>query len=180
MKQKHMALIDTLRRELGANAVVDNPDALMTYDSDGSVMVKIPPDLVVLPTTPEQIVAAVRHAYQHNIPIVPRGAGTGLSGGATPMRGGMIIGTARMDKVVQVDLPNCRALVQPGVINFELSQHVKPYGYKYAPDPSSQKACTIGGNIATNSGGPHCLKYGVTTNHILALDLVLHLSLIHI
>lgn len=174
MKQDHIALIDTLRRELGANAVVDNPDALMTYDSDGSVMVKTPPDLVVLPTTPAQIVMAVQHAYRHNIPIVPRGAGTGLSGGATPMRGGMVIGTARMDKVVQVDIPNRRALVQPGVINFELSQHVKSYGYKYAPDPSSQKACTIGGNIATNSGGPHCLKYGVTTNHILALDLVLH------
>lgn len=171
---KHDMLIDTLRRELGAHAIVDSPDALMTYDSDGSVMAKRAPDLVVLPTAPEQIVAAVKQAYQHDMPIVPRGAGTGLSGGATPMRGGMIIGTSRMDQVLAVDVANSRALIQPGVINFELSQFVKSYGYKYAPDPSSQKACTIGGNIATNSGGPHCLKYGVTLNHILALDVVLH------
>ncbi|NJK80775.1 MAG: FAD-binding protein [Chloroflexaceae bacterium] len=174
MTTKHADLVQTLRDELGASAVVDQPDALLTYNSDGCVMDKREPDIVVLPTHPDQVVSAVKHAYALNIPVVPRGAGTGLSGGATPMRGGMIIGTSRMDRVEEVDTANSRARIQPGVINFELSQYLKPYGYKYAPDPSSQKACTIGGNIATNSGGPHCLKYGVTTNHILGVELVMH------
>ncbi|PMP71837.1 MAG: FAD-binding oxidoreductase, partial [Chloroflexus aggregans] len=107
------------------------------------------------------------------MPIVPRGAGTGLAGGATPMQGGIVISTARMDKILQVDTANGRVLCQPGVINWELSQYLKPFGYQFAPDPSSQKACTIGGNIANNSGGPHCLKYGITASHVLAVQVVL-------
>src|SRR6266536_1578282 len=103
------------------------------------------------------------------MPIVPRGAGTGLAGGATPMNGGVVISTTRMDKVLEVDARNRRARVQPGVINWELTQYLTPYGYQFVPDPSSQKACTVGGNIANNSGGPHCLKYGTTTDHVLAL-----------
>jgi FAD/FMN-containing dehydrogenases len=127
----------------------------------------------VLPATTEETAAVVQIANRAGMPIVPRGAGTGLSGGATPIHGGIVISTARMERVLEVDVRNRRARVQPGVINWELSQYLGQYGYAFMPDPSSQKACTIGGNIANNSGGPHCLKYGMTANHILALRVVL-------
>ncbi|MFP4440076.1 MAG: FAD-binding oxidoreductase [Chloroflexaceae bacterium] len=162
-----------LRRILGPRGVIDDPDALITYDADGCMMDTHAPQLVVLPTSTEEVVAVIKLAAQAGVPVVPRGTGTGLSGGATPMQGGIIISTARMDRVLEVDTRNNRVRVQPGVINFELSQQLKPYGYHYAPDPSSQKSCTIGGNIANNSGGPHCLKYGTTTNHVLGLEVVL-------
>ncbi len=162
-----------LRRMLGPRGVIDNPDALITYDADGCMMDTHAPQLVVLPTSTEEVVAVIKLAAQAGVPVVPRGTGTGLSGGATPMQGGIVISTARMDRVLEVDTRNNRVRVQPGVINFELSQQLKPYGYHYAPDPSSQKSCTIGGNIANNSGGPHCLKYGTTTNHVLGLEVVL-------
>lgn len=166
-------LIAELERILGPRGVVANPDALLTYDADGCVMDTHEPHVVVLPTSAEQVAAVVRLAARAGVPIVPRGAGTGLSGGATPMQGGIVISTARMDKILQVDTANGRVLCQPGVINWELSQYLKPFGYHFAPDPSSQKACTVGGNIANNSGGPHCLKYGVTSNHVLAVQVVL-------
>lgn len=166
-------LIAELERILGPRGVVANLDALLTYDADGCVMDTHEPHVVTLPTSAEQVAAIVRLAAHAGMPIVPRGAGTGLAGGATPMQGGIVISTARMDKILQVDTANGRVLCQPGVINWELSQYLKPFGYQFAPDPSSQKACTIGGNIANNSGGPHCLKYGVTASHVLAVQVVL-------
>ena len=166
-------LIAELERILGPRGVVANPDALLTYDADGCVMDTHEPHVVTLPTSAEQVAAIVRLAARAGMPIVPRGAGTGLAGGATPMQGGIVISTARMDKILQVDTANGRVLCQPGVINWELSQYLKPFGYQFAPDPSSQKACTIGGNIANNSGGPHCLKYGITASHVLAVQVVL-------
>ncbi len=166
-------LIAELERILGPRGVVATPDALLTYDADGCVMDTHEPHVVVLPTSAEQVAAIVRLAARAGMPVVPRGAGTGLSGGATPMQGGIVISTARMDKILQVDTANGRVLCQPGVINWELSQYLKPFGYQFAPDPSSQKACTVGGNIANNSGGPHCLKYGITASHVLAVQVVL-------
>ncbi len=170
---KRAELIAELERLLGPRGVVTNPDALLTYDADGCVMDTHEPHVVTLPTSAEQVAAIVRLARRAGMPVVPRGAGTGLSGGATPMQGGIVISTARMDKILQVDTANGRVLCQPGVINWELSQHLKPFGYQFAPDPSSQKACTVGGNIANNSGGPHCLKYGITASHVLAVQVVL-------
>lgn len=167
------ALAEELRRIVGPRAVIDDAAALMTYDADACVMDIHAPNLVALPTTTEQVAAVVRLARQAGVPIVPRGAGTGLSGGATPTSGGIVLSLTRMDKVLEVDTRNRRARVQPGVINWELSQYLAPYGYQFVPDPSSQKACTVGGNIANNSGGPHCLKYGTTTNHVLGLRVVL-------
>src|SRR5699024_7332779 len=126
-----------------------------------------------LPTTTEQVSAVVRVANREGLPVVARGAGTGLSGGAIAQSGGIIISMTRMERVLDVNPLDRTALVEPGVINLELSQLTERQGYFFAPDPSSQKACTIGGNVAENSGGPHCLKYGVTTNHILGLEVVL-------
>ncbi|MFL5802826.1 MAG: FAD-binding oxidoreductase [Roseiflexaceae bacterium] len=166
-------LAEEIRRIVGPRAVVDDAAALMTYEADACVMDLHAPHIVVLPTTTEQVAAIVRLADRAGVPIVPRGAGTGLAGGATPMSGGVVISTTRMDKVLEVDPRNRRARVQPGVINWELSQRLAPFGYQFVPDPSSQRACTVGGNIANNSGGPHCLKYGTTTNHVLALRVVL-------
>jgi glycolate oxidase len=166
-------LVEELRRIVGPRAVVDDPAALLTYDADGCVMDTHMPQVVVLPESTEQVAAVVRLANRAGVPIVPRGAGTGLSGGATPTSGGIVVSLTRMDRLLEVDPRNRRARVQPGVINWELSQMLLPHGYQFVPDPSSQKACTVGGNIANNSGGPHCLKYGTTTNHILALRTVL-------
>lgn len=166
-------LSEELRRIVGPRSVVDNPDALMTYDSDGCVMDLHDPHIVVLPSATEQVAAVVKLAARAGVPVVPRGAGTGLSGGATPMHGGIVITTSRMNKILEFDARNERVRVQPGVINFELSQYLNQYGYQFAADPSSQKACTVGGNIANNSGGPHCIKYGVTGSHVLGLQVVL-------
>ena len=169
----HSQFVAELRSILGPRGVVSDPDALMTYDADGCVMDVGEPHVVIVPTETAQVAAAVELAARYGVPVVPRGAGTGLSGGATPMQGGLVISTARMDRILEVDPRNNRVLVQPGVINFELSQFLKPYGYQFAPDPSSQKACTVGGNIANNSGGPHCLKYGITASHVLGVEMVL-------
>lgn len=169
----HTHLIEELRRIVGARGIVDDPVALLTYDADGCVMDTHEPQVVVLPTSTDEVVALVRLAARYGVPITPRGAGTGLSGGATPVQGGIVLSTARMDRILEVDIRNSRVRVQPGVINAELSQYLQPYGFYYAPDPSSQKTCTLGGNIANNSGGPHCLKYGTTTNHVLGLEVVL-------
>ncbi len=131
------------------------------------------PDVVVFPRTTEDVVAIVRLAREHNLAIVGRGAGTGLSGGAIPRAGGIVIAFSRMNRILDIDIENERAVVQPGVVNLEVSLAVAPFGYFYAPDPSSQKACTIGGNVAENAGGPHTLAYGVTTNHVLGIEAVL-------
>jgi len=166
-------LIEELRRIVGPTGVIADPVALMTYDADGCVMDTGEPQVVALPTSAEQVSGVVRLAARYGVPIVPRGAGTGLAGGATAIGGGIVVSTARMDRVLEIDARNGRVLCQPGVINWELSQLVKPYGYQFAPDPSSQKACTVGGNIANNAGGPHCLKYGTTSSHVLGVQMVL-------
>jgi glycolate oxidase len=165
-------VVARLQQILGPDGVVHRPDELAIYEYDGAFDVH-EPSVVVLPTRPEQVVEVVRLANEAELPIVPRGAGTGLSGGAVAKRGGIQVAMSRMNRILELDYRNRRALVEPGVINLDLSTATNPQGYYYVPDPSSQKACTIGGNVAENSGGPHCLAYGVTTNHVLALEVVL-------
>ena len=157
---------------LGPRGYLDRPEDLTLYEYDGSVD-KARPELVVFPQTAEDAVALVQIAREHRIPIVGRGAGTGLSGGVIARAGGMVISFARMNRVVEIDLANERAVLEPGVVNLEITQAVESAGYFYAPDPSSQKACTIGGNVSENAGGPHTLAYGVTTNHVLGIETVL-------
>jgi glycolate dehydrogenase FAD-linked subunit len=157
---------------LGRLGYLDRPEDLTLYEYDGSVD-KARPELVVFPQSAEDVAAIVQISNQHGIPIVGRGAGTGLSGGAIPRAGGIVISFARMNRVVAIDLANERAILEPGVVNLEITQAVERQGYFYAPDPSSQRACTIGGNVAENAGGPHTLAYGVTTNHVLGIQAVL-------
>ncbi|HUI56315.1 MAG TPA: FAD-linked oxidase C-terminal domain-containing protein, partial [Bryobacteraceae bacterium] len=161
-----------IARLLGKRGYLDRPEDLALYEYDGSVD-KHRPDLVAFPRTTEEVAAIVRIAQEFHVPFVGRGAGTGLSGGAIPREGGILIAFARMNRVLELDLENERAVVQPGVVNLDITQAVENNGYFYAPDPSSQRACTIGGNVAENAGGPHTLAYGVTTNHVLGLELVL-------
>src|SRR4051812_3966355 len=157
---------------LGPRGYLDRPEDLLLYEYDGSVD-KARPELVVFPRTTEEVAAIVKITAEHEVPIVGRGAGTGLSGGAIPRAGGVTIGFARMNRILEIDIANERMIVQPGVVNLDMSLAVQALGYFYAPDPSSQRACTIGGNVAENSGGPHTLAYGVTTNHVLGLEFVL-------
>ncbi len=167
----------SLRREmeelLGKGAVLSDPEELLVYESDGLTLFRALADFVVFPQTAEQVAALVRLANRESIPFVARGAGTGLSGGCLPAEGGLVISLMRMNRILEVDYANQFAVVEPGLVNLHLSWAVGPNGFYYAPDPSSQQACTIGGNIANNSGGPHTLKYGVTTNHVLGLEVVL-------
>ena len=165
-------LANELAAIVGPEAVLHSPEDLMLYEYDGSVELATP-EAVVFPSSTAEVVALVRWAKERDIPIVARGAGTGLSGGAVAVQGGLVLGFSRMKRILEVDIENQRAVVQPGVVNLDLSQAVAASGYYYAPDPSSQKACTIGGNVAENSGGPHTLAYGVTTNHVLGLEAVL-------
>jgi glycolate oxidase len=151
---------------------LDRPEDLALYEYDGSVD-KARPAMVVFPRTTEDVVEIVTITAKYKIPIVGRGSGTGLSGGAIPRSGGVIIGFSRMNRILEIDLENERAVVQPGVINLDITMAVQAAGYFYAPDPSSQRACTIGGNVSENAGGPHTLAYGVTTNHVLGLEFVL-------
>lgn len=153
--------------------VLSAPEDMLVYECDGHTLDKALPDVVIFPTTTEQVVAIVQLATRSHIPFVARGAGTGLSGGALALHGGIVIEMCRMNKIVAIDYVNQRAVVQPGLVNLHLSLAVAEAGYYYAPDPSSQGSCTIGGNVAENSGGPHTLKYGVTTNHVLGLEVVL-------
>jgi glycolate oxidase len=157
---------------MGPRGYLDRPEDLMLYEYDGSVD-KGRPELVVFPRTTEDVVAIVKITAEHGVPIVGRGAGTGLSGGAIPRAGGVIVGFARMNRILEIDLENERAVVQPGVVNLDVTLAVQAQGYFYAPDPSSQRACTMGGNVAENAGGPHTLAYGVTTNHVLGLEFVM-------
>ena len=167
----------TLRWELeaivGPGAVLSDPDELLVYESDGLTLLRALADFVVFPTSTEHVAAVVKLAHREGLPFVARGAGTGLSGGCLPAEGGLVLSMMRMNRVLEVDYENQVAVVEPGLVNLHLSWKVGPRGYYYAPDPSSQQACTIGGNIAENSGGPHTLKYGVTTNHVLGLEVVL-------
>ena len=157
---------------LGPRGYLDRPEDLKLYEYDGSVDKGLP-ELVVFPRSAEEAAELVRIAHAHGIAIVGRGAGTGLSGGVIARAGGMIISFARMNRIVEIDFANERAVLEPGVVNLEITQAVERDGYFYAPDPSSQKACTIGGNVAENAGGPHTLAYGVTTNHVLGLEAML-------
>lgn len=166
------SLIRELRSIVGPDAVLERPEDLTLYEYDGSVE-KARPDLVVFPTTPEEVSRIVKLAARYDLPIVGRGAGTGLSGGALPRAGGIMLVFARMNRILEIDYENRRAVVQPGVVNFNLTRAVEHAGLYFAPDPSSQKSCTIGGNVSENAGGPHTLAYGVTTNHVTGLQLVL-------
>lgn len=167
------ALVERLRAELGAEAVLARPEDLLAYEADGLTLSARRPDAVVLPRSAEEVVRAVRACAAAGVPFVPRGAGTGLSGGAVAACGGVVIECSRMDRILEVHPEDRYAVVEPGVINADLSRAVAAHGLFYAPDPSSQAACTIGGNVAENSGGPHTLKYGTTTDHVLGVELVL-------
>ena len=166
------SIIRQLRKIVGNEAVLDRPEELMLYEYDGGVD-RSRPGAVVFPSTTEHVAGIMRLAHATKTPVVPRGAGTGLSGGAIARKEAIVLSLARMNKILEIDVENQRAVVQPGVVNLEVSNATSKLGYFYAPDPSSQKACTIGGNVAENSGGPHTLALGVTVNHITGLEVVL-------
>jgi glycolate oxidase len=172
MKPVPTQAVEALQRALSAERVLHTPEDLLVFEYDGTIE-RGAPQVVVFPDTTAEVAACVKIARQYDLPIVPRGAGTGLSGGAVAAVGGVLIAMTRMHRILDVDVENQTALVEPGVVNLHLSQAVAKHGLYYAPDPSSQRACTIGGNVAENAGGPHCLAYGVTTNHVLGLELVL-------
>src|SRR2546426_879434 len=161
-----------LERIVGADGLVCSPEGRLVYECDMHTFYKGAPDAVALPTRADQVVAIVNLCRREHVPIVPRGSGTGLIGGAMAPIGGVMVGTNRMDGILEIDLPNRCATVQPGLINLPLTRAVSSHGYFFAPDPSSQIVSSIGGNVATNAGGPHCLKYGITTIHVLGLELV--------
>jgi glycolate oxidase len=158
---------------VGEKHAITDPGELSTYECDGLAGFRVRPRIVVLPRTTAEVSACVRLAHAEGLPIVPRGAGTGLSGGALPTDGCLVVGLSRMKDILEVDLPNRRMRVGPGVINLDISKRLASEGYYYAPDPSSQSVCSIGGNVAENAGGAHCLKYGFTVNHVLGLTMVL-------
>ncbi len=160
-------------RMLAADAVIAEPEQLRTYECDALTGHRSVPELVVLPSSAAEVQAVVRLCHRHRVPFVARGAGTGLSGGALPVAEGVVISLARLDRILAVDLERERVVCEPGVTNLAISRAVSADGFYYAPDPSSQQVCTIGGNVAENSGGAHCLKYGFTVNHVLAADVVL-------
>ncbi|MCA8954907.1 MAG: FAD-binding protein [Planctomycetes bacterium] len=167
------ALFGELTRRFGPKRCLTQPESLLAYECDGFTIHRQRPLAVVLPEDTEEVVAAVRLLHAHRVAFLPRGAGTGLSGGATPTEPLVILDTARMKRVLRVDPEERIATVQPGVVNLDLTRHVRAHGLHYAPDPSSQSVCTIGGNLAENSGGPHCFKYGMTTDHVLGAKVVL-------
>jgi glycolate oxidase len=166
------AIVDDLRRLLPVDRVLWRDYDLMLYEYDGSID-KQRPAAVAFPLSTEEVSQVVRACHRLGVPYTARGAGTGLSGGAIPAAGGVLISLARMTRILDIDVENLRAVVEPGVVNLRLGQAVAEFGLTYVPDPSSQKACTIGGNVGENSGGPHTLRYGVTTNHTLGLEVVL-------
>lgn len=158
---------------VGPNGVISAREELRTYECDGLTSYRVIPALVVIPETTEMVQRAVRICHEEHLPFVARGSGTGLSGGALPHSEGVLIVLSRLRRILEVDLANERVVVEPGVINLWVTEAVSPHGYYYAPDPSSQVVCSIGGNVAENSGGAHCLKYGFTTNHVTGLEVVL-------
>jgi len=161
-----------LRRIVSPEAVIDSEPARRAYESDGLTAYRQPPLVAVLPSTVAEVAAIMRYCKDQGIKVVPRGAGTSLSGGALPLADGVLLGMAKFNRIVEIDYANRCAVVQPGVTNLAISQAVEAAGFYYAPDPSSQIACTIGGNVAENSGGVHCLKYGLTTNNLLGIEIV--------
>jgi glycolate oxidase len=165
-------LIHALRHIVGEPYVLVEKEDVIVYEQDGSIF-QVMPEIVVLPGDVEQVAAVVKAAKRANAPIVPRGSGTGLAGGAVPAEGGVVLSMARLNRILKIDLENQIAIVEPGVINVDVTEAVAKDGFFYAPDPSSQAACSIGGNVANNSGGPHTLAYGVTTNHVLGVEVVL-------
>jgi glycolate oxidase len=166
-------VIARMKAIVGPNGVLTSRAELAVYECDGFTIEKQPPDVVVFPETTQQVAAIVRACVELDVPFMARGAGTSLAGGCVPVGGGVMIGTARLRKILEVNVRDGYAVVEAGVVNVWLTAQLKPHGYHYAPDPSSQGACTLGGNVATNSGGPHTLKYGVTTNHVLGLEMVM-------
>src|SRR5215475_15769139 len=168
----HSGLLRDLEKRLGPSSVLFQPEEVLLYEYDGSVE-KGRPDAVVFPTATQEVSAIVKLAAKYNVPIVGRGAGTGLSGGALARSGGLMLVFSRMNRILELDFDNQRAVVQPGVVNLDITRAVEHAGFYFAPDPSSQKSSTIGGNVAENAGGPHTLAQGVTTNHVTALELVL-------
>lgn len=166
-------ILDALRRIVGEANVMTRPAERLVYECDAFTLERLVPAAVVLPGSSEEVQEVVRALAQAGVPFVPRGAGTSLSGGALPLSEGITIGLSRMKRILEVDLRNRRAVVETGLVNLKMTQAVEDRGYLFAPDPSSQGACTIGGNVAENSGGPHTLKYGVTVNHVLGLQVVL-------
>ncbi len=169
----HSPLVADLRARLGAENVISAPSELAVYDCDAFTVERHRPDVVVLPRSTEQVSEAVKIAGRHDVPVVPRGAGTSLAGGCLPIGGGVVVMLTRMNRIVEVNLRDRMAVVEAGVPNIQLAKRLAGTGYHFAPDPSSQDASTIGGNVATNAGGPHTLKYGVTVNHVLGLEAVL-------
>jgi glycolate oxidase len=165
-------VLSELRRAVGDDHIIHRPHDLVIFERDAS-MAAVTPDAVVFPGDTKQVSEVVKIAARNGLPLVPRGAGTGLSGGAVTVRGGIALSMTRMNRILEIDPRSRTAIVEPGVVNYDLGVAAARHGLFYAPDPSSQKACTIGGNAAENSGGPHCLYYGVTTNHILGMEIVL-------
>ena len=166
-------IVADLRAIVPGEGVIDDPDELRAYECDALTAYRQRPLATVLPETTEQVARVMRYCHEERIKIVPRGAGTSLSGGALPLGDGILLGLGKFNRILEVDLDNRCVVAQPGVTNLAITQAVERYGFHYAPDPSSQIACTIGGNVAENSGGVHCLKYGLTTNNLLGLELVL-------
>ena len=166
-------IIEELIGVVGERYVLYAPEDLIVFEYDGSQATGYP-EVVVVPSSAEEVAQTVKIAHREGIPIVPRGAGTSISGGALASTGGILLPLTRLKKVLEIDTENLVAIVEPGLVNVDLSAAVSQFGLYYAPDPSSQKACTIGGNVSENAGGPHCLSYGVTTNHVLGLEVVLH------
>jgi glycolate oxidase len=167
------ALYDRVRAIVGPENVLTSPAEMLVYECDGYTIEKSKPDVVAFPTTTEQVVALVKLCNELDIPFLARGAGTSLAGGCLAVGGGVMIGLSRMKRILEVNYRDRYAVVEPGVVNLWLTNRIRPDGWHFAPDPSSQGACTIGGNVATNSGGPHTLKYGVTVNHVLGVEMVL-------
>jgi len=167
-------LAEVFRAIVGGDGVIADPDELRTYECDAlTTHHRAMPDLTVLPRSTDQVAAVVRRCAGDDIPIVPRGAGTGLSGGAIPVQGGVLIVLSRMNRILEVDVANRTATVEAGCVNLDIDRAAMPHGLFFAPDPASQQASTIGGNVAENAGGPHCLKYGATINHVLGARVVL-------
>src|SRR5213596_1832151 len=167
------AIVATLRGIVPGEGVIDSAAEMIPYESDGLMAYRQPPMVVVLPRTTEQVCAILRWCHAQGVKVVPRGSGTSLSGGALPLADGVLLGMSRFNRVLEIDYDDRVAVVQPGVTNLAVSEAVADMGYYYAPDPSSQIACSIGGNVAENSGGVHCLKYGLTTNNVLGCEIVL-------
>jgi len=166
-------ILEELRAIADDRGLVSSPEELHTYECDGLVNFRVLPRAVLLPTSTEQVQSIVRICHRERIPFVARGSGTGLSGGATPVENGIVISLVRMKRILEVDFPNARVVVEPGVLNLDVTSRIQHNEFFYAPDPSSQTVCTIGGNVAENAGGAHCLKYGFTTTHVLGLEVVL-------